>query len=232
MSSTLPPELTRSFDLDDAPSTLGESSSRVLGNTKGLSVAAYVTERLSRLNSVIPCFGDEPDFADLHDARFTAWQLGMTYEEIGDAEQESSKMTVGRSINYHLMRLPMVEQIQARNNHTISRAHNQHNEQYFKVLKGLLEEKSWMARSQALKHYRKTVALEGTSVITVNVDNRKQSATFNTAGKGSFEHSMEKVRRMHREDEEEEKAKQALISARAIEEAEVVEVETVDVDKF
>ena len=73
---------------------------------------------------------------------------------------------------------------------------------YFKTLAGMFAEKSWMARSAALKHFRHTVALEGSSVVSVNVDQGKQVLNMGNSqnGASSFEQAMDRVRLRLNED--------------------------------
>lgn len=182
--------ISRQFELTDTPIIPVPSSSK-----------QYAAQQLSRLDSVVPV-RDEPNLTDMHEARFNAWQLGMTYDQIAAAEGLESDQGIRRSVNYCLLRMGMIEQIQARNSHTIARAHESQGSQYFTSLAEMFKEKSWMAKSAALKHFRKTVALEGQSVITVNVDNRKQSVH---TGSLSFESAMTRVRAQHMEEEQEKR---------------------------
>jgi hypothetical protein len=57
-----------------------------------------------------------------------------------------------------------------------------------------------MARSAALKHWRHTTALEGSSVVSVNVDARKQTLNVQGSAGASFEQAMDRVRRRLNED--------------------------------
>lgn len=182
-------------------STLGRA--RMTSSLSTEEVSAHV----DLLNDIVPTAKHEPRdkvVQDLHEARFIAWQMGLTWQEIGDAEQ-CPWLTVRRSIWYYLYRMPLLEQIQARNAHSMARAHNEHSDEYFTQLGILLKEKNWAARSSALKHYRHTVGLQGQSTVTVNVDNRKQTAVL-AKGSGSFEAAMDRVRRQHAEDREDERA--------------------------
>lgn len=198
----------RQFDLNnDVPSKPLASNSK-----------EYAAQQLAKIDTIVPV-KDEPQLIDMHEARFNAWQLGMTYQEIADAEGFETDMAIRRSVNYMLLRLGgMVEQIQARNNHTIARAHENQGAEYFTTLATLFKEKSWMAKSAALKHFRETV-MPTSSSVTVNVDNRKQSIHTGTL---SFEAAMNKVRTLHQERAEEE-AEQKRIAAPAVIDAVLVE---------
>lgn len=84
----------------------------------------------------------------------------------------------------------------------MARAHNEHDDAYFRALSAALGEKSWVARISAMTAYRKTVGMEGTSVVSVSVDNRKQTVQVAGSGASSFEQAMDRVRRRLNEDNE------------------------------
>lgn len=182
---------------------LGNGKTTRTGQPQGLNLTpAQIEEHIDRLNEIIPAPSrahlETPQAILAHETRYLAWTAGLTWQEIADEEGVDYKV-VRRSCFYFLLRVPPMEQIGIRNSHTISRAHNEHNDAYFQCLKDLFREKTWPARSAALKHFRQTI-MPQSNTFTINVDNRKQSLTIgNSKLTSSFEQAMERVRRQHAE---------------------------------
>lgn len=201
----------RTKALEPEKPTPGEARPISFDDSLPSRISAYLTteqltEHLERLNTFFPV--NKPEFAErdleqltAHQTRYQIWQLGMTWQEIAEEEAVDFR-TVRRSCFYFLKSLSPIEQIQVRNAHSMNRAHNNQNNTYFETLAGLFKEKSWMARSSALKHWRHTTGMEGTSVVSVNVDARKQVYNaWNSGNSGqSFEQAMDRVRRRLNED--------------------------------
>src|SRR4029077_575258 len=124
------------------PSPQPAPEPRAIAFTDGLELrqafhltADEIDLHIDRLNALVPC--PSRAAADLsqmavHESRYIAWLLGMTWEEIADAER--IHYTVARrSCWYFLVKSSLLEQIQARNTHSMARAHNEHNDAYFKA---------------------------------------------------------------------------------------------------
>lgn len=175
--------------------------------TKGLGVVVNNTPEaakasLERLNAVFPCMGDEPSFADVHFARFNCYLSGIKMADLAEVDNLTIE-GVRRSIFYCQQRMPIAERLQSHAVHIANRTALEHSDKYLSVLDSMMKEKSWMARGAALKAFRRTVGMEGASVINVAIDNRKQTINANGGGSGSsrstFEGAMDRVRQSYRE---------------------------------
>ena len=77
-------------------------------------------------------------------------------------------------------------------------------ERYLDELEKLMSDSNPIIRSRALEHFRKTVGLETSGGVRVNVT--QQTAVLNSDRPRSFEEAMDRVRKEHAKAEREEDA--------------------------
>ncbi len=137
--------------------------------------------------------------AAIHDRRFLFWKQGFTVVEIATLE-DVEDTAVSRSITYSLSLLPSDEVLRCKNNHLALNTHTEHSERYQKALVKLLDSTKEWAIDKGMTHFERIVGIAGGQNISVNVDNRKQSAHFANgpsaadSGPMSFEEAFQLVR--------------------------------------
>ena len=190
---------TRSIDLegdgDDVRKAEIVPSDTPLPKRRGRPTKKETGERMRRLDELVPFTreGTSLEEEELHNQRFQAWQLGYTYSEIA-AYSRVTDRSIEASVNFCLVRMPGAQSVHARNVADAHRAHRETGDDYHSALKGLLtDNESWLARSEGMKHWRKTVGLEK-SGIHVNVNQNQQNVNISSQG-ASFESVMDSVRK-------------------------------------
>src|SRR5436309_5813845 len=127
---------------------------------------------------------------ELHKRRYLQWQGGDTIEEIAASEGVTYN-AVKHSLLWCEARLSRAELLAAHQTRLRLQAFGRLSTRYLDELESLMSDPNAVIRSRALEHFRKTVGLEGSGGVQVNVN---QQAALIQRGPTSFEEVMEKVR--------------------------------------
>jgi hypothetical protein len=135
---------------------------------------------------------DREYWEQLHQARYTKWQLGCSAEDIA-AEDCVTSNAVRHSIAWCEARLPNVRVVDARNTRLRLRTLARLSEKYVDELEKLMSDVNPIIRAKALEAFRKTTGLEAAAGVHVSVN--QQTAVLETDRPRSFEEAIDLVRR-------------------------------------
>jgi hypothetical protein len=139
-------------------------------------------------------FSPDRDYWEkLHQARYTKWQLGETFEVI--AEQEGVTINAIRhSISWCEARLPNAQVLAGRATRLRLQTIARLADRYIKEVERLMDDPNPIIRSRALEHFRKTVGIEGGAGVQVNVNTAAIAVSDRPK---TFEQAMDAVKRRH-----------------------------------
>ena len=136
-------------------------------------------------------FSDDRQYwEDVHKRRYLQWQGVDSIEEIAAVEGVTYN-AVKHSLMWCEARLPRTEVVAAHQTRLRLQAFARLSTRYLDELESLMSDPNPVIRSRALEHFRKTVGLEGSGGVQVNVN--QQTALIRN-GPHSFEEVMDKVR--------------------------------------
>src|SRR6266581_1292862 len=129
-------------------------------------------------------FSDDREYwEEVHKRRYLQWQGGDSIEEIAAAESVTYN-AVKHSLLWCEARLSRAEVLAAHQTRLRLAAFGRLSNRYLDELERLLSDPNPVIRSRALEHFRKTVGLEGSGGVQVNVN---AAAIARTDGPRSFE---------------------------------------------
>ena|SRR5438093_9634012 len=136
-------------------------------------------------------FSDDREYwEEVHKRRHLQWQSGDGIEQIA-ASEGVTYTAVKHSLLWCEARLPRNEVLAAHQTRLRLQAFGRLSTRYLDELESLMSDPNPIIRSRALEHFRKTVGLEGSGGIQVNVN---QQTALIQRGPTSFEEIMDKVR--------------------------------------
>src|SRR6266566_7317452 len=137
-------------------------------------------------------FSDDRQYwEDVHKRRYLQWQGVDSIEEIAAVEGVTYN-AVKHSLLWCEARLPRAEVVAAHQTRLRLQAFTRLSTRYLDELETLMSDPNAVIRSRALEHFRKTVGLEGTGGVQVNVN---AAAIARTDGPRSFEEMLDAVKR-------------------------------------
>ena len=135
---------------------------------------------------------DREYWQQLHQARYTKWQLGCSAEDIA-AEEGVTSNAIRHSIAWIEGRLSNAQVLERRNTRLRLRTLARLSEKYMDELEKLMSDPNPMIRARALEAFRRTTGLEAAASVHLNVN--QQTAVLETDRPRSFEEAIDLVRR-------------------------------------
>jgi hypothetical protein len=143
-------------------------------------------------------FSDDRQYwEEVHKRRYLQWQGGDGIEQIAEAEGVTYN-AVKHSLLWCEARLPRAEVLASHQTRLRLQAFTRLSGRYLDELTGLMSDPNPVVRVRALEAFRRTVGLEGTGGVQVNVS--QQTAVVQTGQVRSFEEALDAVRRRHTQD--------------------------------